>query len=187
MAIPLGRPLPAASSDQPGREPRDGPGGVAAPLAPIRSCSRWGLPCRGRYRPRGALLPHPFTLAGGLAAARRFAFCGAFPEVTLAGRYPAPCLHGARTFLCFRSGHPAGWRERLRSLDEAGQPPCERAGLTSLLRTGLSDSPGWPCACRHPRHGKPAPDTSYRSAGSSPAPTTPTVSRKSPCRAPSAA
>ena len=26
-------------------------------------------------------------------------FCGTFPEVALAGRYPAPCLHGARTFL----------------------------------------------------------------------------------------
>jgi hypothetical protein len=30
---------------------------------PIRSCSRWGLPCRRRYRRRGALLPHRFTLA----------------------------------------------------------------------------------------------------------------------------
>ena len=29
---------------------------------PIWSCSRWGLPCRRRYRPRGALLPHLFTL-----------------------------------------------------------------------------------------------------------------------------
>src|SRR5206468_4331823 len=29
---------------------------------PIRSCSRWGLPCRRRYRRRGALLPHPFSL-----------------------------------------------------------------------------------------------------------------------------
>ena len=29
---------------------------------PIWSCSRCGLPCRSRYRPRGALLPHPFTL-----------------------------------------------------------------------------------------------------------------------------
>src|SRR5262249_50037357 len=27
-------------------------------------CSRWGLPCRCRCRPRGALLPHRFTLAG---------------------------------------------------------------------------------------------------------------------------
>jgi len=33
--------------------------------APIRSCSRWGLPCRLRCRRRGALLPHPFTLARG--------------------------------------------------------------------------------------------------------------------------
>jgi len=31
--------------------------------APIRSCSRWGLPCRLRHRRRGALLPHRFTLA----------------------------------------------------------------------------------------------------------------------------
>lgn len=29
---------------------------------PIWSCSRGGLPCRPRYRRRGALLPHPFTL-----------------------------------------------------------------------------------------------------------------------------
>jgi hypothetical protein len=35
-------------------------------VAPIRFCSRRGLPCRRRYRPRGALLPHPFTLAFSL-------------------------------------------------------------------------------------------------------------------------
>ncbi|GES48235.1 hypothetical protein Rhsp01_04720 [Rhizobium sp. NBRC 114257] len=29
----------------------------------------------------------------------RFAFCGTFPEVAPAGRYPAPCFRGARTFL----------------------------------------------------------------------------------------
>src|SRR5690349_19989661 len=29
----------------------------------------------------------------------RFAFCGTFPRVAPAGRYPAPCFHGARTFL----------------------------------------------------------------------------------------
>ena len=33
------------------------------PAIPIWSCSRWGLPCRRRYRKRGALLPHHFTLA----------------------------------------------------------------------------------------------------------------------------
>jgi len=31
-------------------------------VIPIWSCSRWGLPCHRRYRRRGALLPHPFTL-----------------------------------------------------------------------------------------------------------------------------
>ena len=73
--------------------------------APTRSCSRWGLPCRARRRARGALLPHPFTLArlrrgyGG-----RFAFCGTFPGVAPAGRYPAPCFRGARTFLPPRRG-----------------------------------------------------------------------------------
>jgi len=64
-AIPLGRPLPAASSNQPGR--RAWRAGLPSPrgkkrVAPIRFCSRWGLPCRPRCRVRGALLPHPFTL-----------------------------------------------------------------------------------------------------------------------------
>jgi hypothetical protein len=35
------------------------------PAAPIRSCSRWGLPCRPCCQGRGALLPHRFTLARG--------------------------------------------------------------------------------------------------------------------------
>ena len=57
----------------PGGGSGNGPGATrcrARPAAPIWSCSRWGLPCRRRYRRRGALLPHPFTLAsasrGGL-------------------------------------------------------------------------------------------------------------------------
>ncbi len=54
---------------------------------PIRSCSRWGLPCRWRYRKRGGLLPHRFTLAGHV---RRSVLCGTVPGVTPAGRYPAP-------------------------------------------------------------------------------------------------
>ena len=63
--IPLGLPLPTASSNQPGRRTR------AAPYAvPIRSCSRWGLPCQPCCQGRGALLPHRFALAapkcGGL-------------------------------------------------------------------------------------------------------------------------
>ncbi len=47
----------AASSNQPGRRAE------TKPLCrPYSVCSRWGLPCRFRYRSRGALLPHPFTM-----------------------------------------------------------------------------------------------------------------------------
>ena len=39
----------------------------------------------------------------------RSALCGTFPGVAPAGRYPAPCFRGARTFLppSRKSGHPA--------------------------------------------------------------------------------
>ena len=47
-----------------------------ARAVPIRSCSRWGLPCRRRCRRRGALLPHLFTLT---AATR----CGGMFSVAL--------------------------------------------------------------------------------------------------------
>ena len=39
---------------------------------PIWFCSEWGLHCHARYRPRGALLPHHFTLTdkvGGIFSA----------------------------------------------------------------------------------------------------------------------
>ena len=99
-------------------------------IAPIRSCSRRGLPCRRRCRPRGALLPHPFTLTLGVWTLRparrgRFAFCGAFPGVAPAGRYPAPHPYGARTFLRFRGGRPADWRDGHR---RAGEGRSRRKG-----------------------------------------------------------
>ncbi len=75
---------------------------------PIRFCSRWGLPCRLRCRKRGALLPHRFTLAAKYATRRGgLLLCGTVPgarsplsrEQVPAGRYPAPFVRGARTFL----------------------------------------------------------------------------------------
>jgi hypothetical protein len=104
-AIPLGRRLPGASSDQPGRPDPDIDPGARRSRArlravPIRSCSRWGLPCRQRYRRRGALLPHRFTLATVVRdAPRRSLFCGTFPGFASAGCCPAPLVRGARTFL----------------------------------------------------------------------------------------
>src|SRR3954452_8713017 len=114
-AIPLGQCLHIASSNQPGR-PRPDIARAAFSLSrtargavPIRSCSRWGLPCRFRCRTRGALLPHLFTLASPKPVkgeGGRFVLCGTFPgrvvrlrEEHSAGCYPAPHVDGARTFL----------------------------------------------------------------------------------------
>jgi hypothetical protein len=62
--IPLGRALRRASRDQPGRQSGNAPVPCDT-AAPIRSCSRWGLPCRPCCQGRGALLPHRFALARG--------------------------------------------------------------------------------------------------------------------------
>ena len=57
--------MPRPSSNQPGRR-----AGTRPIAIPIRSCTRWGLPCRPCCQSRGALLPHPFDLtrpkAGGV-------------------------------------------------------------------------------------------------------------------------
>jgi hypothetical protein len=72
-AIHLGRRLPGASSNLPGRpDPDTDPGELLPRAAPIRFCSRWGLPCHSRCRERGALLPHRFTLAFPLAGSGGF-------------------------------------------------------------------------------------------------------------------
>ena len=77
------------------------PSRMTCVAVPIRSCSRWGLPCRFRCRTRGALLPHLFTLAASRRR-KRFVLCGTFPGVAPAGSYPAPYVDGARTFLSLK-------------------------------------------------------------------------------------
>ncbi len=116
--IPLRRTLLCAWRDLPGWRCKASVRKTAS--IPIRSCSRWGLPCPLPYGRGGALLPHRFTLTG---ECRRSVLCGAFPGVTPAGRYPAPCLSGARTFL------PCALSSLARA---AAQPPdrclCRRFG-----------------------------------------------------------
>ena len=118
-AIPLGRPSPGASCNQPERQgQRTGlaPPQGGADVAPIRFCSRRGLPCRRRCRRRGALLPHPFTLAVAPAlTAKPTAVCFLWrypwgrPRRTLSGAasawspdFPPPRRKGG--------GRPADWR-----------------------------------------------------------------------------
>jgi hypothetical protein len=102
-AIHLGRRLHAASRNPPGWPARKQAWRLRARTIPIRSCSRRGLPCRFCCQIRGGLLPHLFTLT---RRAGRSVFCGTFPGVAPAGRYPAPCFRGARTFLTLRSFDP---------------------------------------------------------------------------------
>src|SRR5438132_10388723 len=137
MAIHLGRSLPNASRDRPerrrGRPARRGRQCRLPPAAPTWSCSRWGFPCRRRCRRRGALLPHHFTLAARrtFRTERRCTFCGTFPGVAPAGRYPAPYLRGARTFLPPPTGgeRPSG---RLASRDLGAAAPLSKP-LPTLL------------------------------------------------------
>src|SRR5262249_46231579 len=115
MAIHLGRLSPGASSNQPGRRCGNAfrsaeaallcrpysvllPAGFALPrLLPAARCA-----LTAPFHPylifglsRFALLETPSVTT----RIRRFAFCGTFPGVAPAGRYPAPCFRGARTFL----------------------------------------------------------------------------------------
>src|SRR5690606_7280599 len=62
---------------------------------------------------------------------RRSAFCGTFPGVAPAGRYPAPCFRGARTFLpptdfSIAGGRPSGRLTLFVPNQSAlqGQPSC---------------------------------------------------------------
>jgi hypothetical protein len=116
MAIPLGRPSPNASCDRPERRREGSPGTIGS----LRNACRSYL----------VLLPVGFSLPPPLPAARcaltapfhpcrppgmpetgwRCTFCGTFPGVASAGRYPAPYLRGARTFLSPHNGgeRPSG-------------------------------------------------------------------------------
>ena len=77
---------------------------------PIRSCSRWGLPCRRRYRQRGALLPHLFTLTAALRRGGMFSVAlslGSHPPDVIRHHLSAePGLSSAATFRFCRSGRP---------------------------------------------------------------------------------
>ena len=84
--------------------------------------------------------------------AGRSAFCGTFPGVAPAGRYPAPFFHGARTFLPVsrQGGRPAGWRSECGGADGAGQPVARQ---TSRGLRDISQSQEVGTATRHYRVG----------------------------------
>ena len=128
MTIHLGRPLPDASRDLPGRRRGEPAWAIARPTVPMRSCSRWGLPCRPRCRGRGALLPHPFTLAaserGGLLSVA-LSLGSPPPGVTRHRVSVEPGLSSIRAST--NSGHPAVWPDSSRN----SRRPCQTGGTAA--------------------------------------------------------
>ena len=140
------------------------------PVAPIRSCSRWGLPCRRRCRLRGALLPHPFTLTRrGIAPVP-----GGLLSVALSLGSPPPDVIRHRVSVepglssaLARDGRPAGWPD----LRRGGRPERE-GGPTRFLgrsvRPGRAARPARRCrrpaGTARPRRDDPAPSRDCRTA-----------------------
>jgi hypothetical protein len=95
-----GRPfLWDAACDAPlATNPDDGTGNPCARLratgavVPIRSCSRWGLPCHPCCQGRGALLPHRFALARGTRRRTGHTSAGGLFSVALSLWSPPPAV-----------------------------------------------------------------------------------------------
>jgi hypothetical protein len=103
---------------------RNGPEARRPHATPIRSCSRWGLPCRLRCRRRGALLPHRFTLAEvNSAVCFLWHFPWGCPRRTLSGTVIpwSPDFPLQPSFDIGNSGHPASWRISVRLFTLWGQ------------------------------------------------------------------
>jgi len=119
--IPLDRPSPDGSRDQPGRLGRRRPAGLLAGAAPLFGLAPGGA-CHAVPVTRSAVGSYP-TLSPLPAKAPkgrrgRFAFCGAIPGVAPGGRYPPPFHRGARTFLPLAAG---GERATAQPSDPGGQ------------------------------------------------------------------
>ena len=93
-AIPLGRRLRDASSNLPERLIRTWMWARPAPL--LFGLAPGGV-CRAVPVARTAV--RSYRTVSPLPADGRSLLCGTFPGVTPAGRYPAPYVQGARTFL----------------------------------------------------------------------------------------
>ena len=152
MAIHLGRPSPDASRDRPGRQ-------VRKPTR-RRFCNRRHAPLLG-LAPGGVCRATPVAgravrsyrtlsplLAGLAAVGERSALCGTFPGVAPAGRYPAPCFRGARTFLRRApwggdGGHPAVWQRLTTPPRRPGQARARPAGpaASALTRSSTAAVP----------------------------------------------
>ena len=139
-AIHLGRVLPRASCNLPGRRAGNWPEGF--PSTSLFGLAPGGV-CRAAPVARRAVGSYPTLspLPRSRSAIARFAFCGTFPGVAPAGCYPAPCFRGARTFLTRRlsavagaAARPAGSGDKGVCRGKRNRNTCRVAGLTETRR-----------------------------------------------------
>ena len=101
--------------------------GPKPPVLPIRSCSRWGLPCRPCLQARGALLPHPFTLTSWFCNELAVCFLWHFPwgrpRRALPGTvFPwSPDFPPLAGFPDAKGSHPTVWLPICAAASAAGQ------------------------------------------------------------------
>lgn len=120
--------------EQPTRKHRTG----RSRALPSWPCSGWGLPCHPRYRGRGGLLLHPFTLTGHRCLAAPGP--GGLLSVALSSRSPSPGVTRHPTLrspdfplgeppkrLTQRSPAPLGRRNRSTG---ARAPQCHTASIS---------------------------------------------------------
>ena len=95
--------------------------------------------------PRWALTPpfHPYPPPSFRASAWRSALCGTFPGVAPAGRYPAPFIHGARTFLPAFARRPSGRLARERWHSRGAKSTGAWRPGHRLVLPGTADSAKW--------------------------------------------
>ena len=150
MTIRLRAPLPTCSSCRPGRR------GEAPHVASLFGIAPGGA-CRAGPVARPAVGSYP-TVSPLLVAVRtrtaeRSVLCGAFPRVSPAGRYPAPLLHGVRTFLEVETPRPSSHpRAHLLAAEApcAQHPACaERCVPFASPLTAQNKGKGAKSACRY--------------------------------------
>ena len=107
---------------------------------PIWSCSGWGLPCHACYQPRGALLPHRFTLTCRPRPTSAVCFLLHFPWARAPQALPGTLPCGARTFLpaTHRRGAPRRHCPPLESDRATARPtlPAEYISARHPCRAG---------------------------------------------------
>jgi hypothetical protein len=137
--IPLGRASRRASRDLPGRRSGNAPVPCGT-AAPIRSCTRWGLPCRPCCQGRGALLPHRFALACGIPCG---SCAGGLFSVALSLGSPPPAVsrHRFPVEPGLSSDTPGlAWRDQRPSDRLAAHDMCEKRQESKKARVHTEDA-----------------------------------------------